>query len=199
MSHTYVITSVVLLSLVDEVRHQVSDHNSNPTAASFYSTSIGCPHTSWSGCIPRWDLQEQFWDLATGRLAETRSVPVNLLRIFAAFSFFSSFYPSHLQQPGCCCSAPPSSSPCGIHGEAITGIRCRVEPGLLYQPRISPHFPSALSVCVQMAHSHQAGGPTSASNLFISPQTERGLWEESLATPDPRPLGPPAGEQKRRR
>lgn len=78
-------------------------------------------------------------------------------------------------------------------------MRCRVETGLLYQPRISPHFPSAPSVCVQMAHSHQADGPTSAGNLFISPQTERGLWEESLPTPDPRPLGPLAGEQKRPR
>lgn len=91
------------------------------------------------------------------------------------------------------------SSSCGIHGEAITGIPCRVETGLLYQPRISPHFPSAPSVCVQMAHSHQADSPTSASNLFISPQTEPGLWEESLPTPDPCPLGPLAGEQRRQR
>lgn len=113
--------------------------------------------------------------------------------------FFLSVYPSQFEQPGCCCCSTPVSSPCGIHGEAITGIRCRVETGLLYQPRISPHFPSAPSVCFQMAHSHQADGPTSASNLFISPQTERGLWEESLPTLDSCPFGPLAGEHKRQR
>lgn len=196
----YVITGVVFLSLVDEVQHQVSDHNSNPTAASFNSTSIRCPHTSWLGCIPRWDLQEQFRDLAPSRLAETRSVTVNLLRIFAAsLLFFFKRLPVSSPATRLLLLRSDFSSPHGIHAEAKTGIRCRVETGLLYQPRISPHFPSASSICVQMAHSHQADSPTSASNLFISPQTARGLWEESHPTPDPRPLGPLAGEQKRRR
>lgn len=171
----YVITSVVFLSVVDEVRHRVSDHNSNPTAASFYSTSIGCPHTSRSGCIPRWDLQEQFRDLAPSRLAEIQSVPVNLLRVFTASLLFFERLPVSSSAARLLLLRSSFSSPCGIHGEAITGIRCCVETGLLYQPRISPHFASAPSVCVQMAHSHQADGPTSASNLLISPQTERGL------------------------
>ena len=92
--------------------------------------------------------------------------------------------------------APTFSSSCGIHREVNNLGLDRVETDLLYQLRISPDFPSALSLSlaapvlsVQMVHINKADSHTSVSNLFISPQTEQtrrrshpGCW--------PRPLGP---------